>query len=324
MQMYGSSDSSSNHAPRRAGSRSAAMRGFTIIEMLVTVATLGIILSAFANVLLQCRRITTMAHRGIRANHRASVISEIIRRDFRRMTRDGFLCISSNNGHAGVVLCAGDPSRSILGDAKGYGSIIAYGLVQRTGGVAAPIDVLWRPEYIFKTEGTGSPEDLVTRISTNYLTLADVKSSDRFAANTLASGVLARSIIPVAMPPTTITGAADLWKVVTGDITYLSITWTDGSAPVGPEGKPVGGFNWYGIDRDQRLDTYVIRGRNDSWGDQGANATEFASGGGYRALWTARNPHNWPKAIRFVYGIDDEQLPPGHPDAYEVIVDTLP
>lgn len=324
MQMYGSSDSSSRRAPRRAGGRSAAMRGFTIIEMLVTVATLGIILSAFANVLLQCRRVTTMAHRGIQANHRASVISEIVRRDLRRMTRDGFLCISSNNGHAGVVFCAGDPSRSILGDAKGYGSIVAYGLVQRTGGLDAPVDVLWRPEYIFKTEGNDSPEDLVTKISTDYPTLADVKSCDRPAANTLAGGVLGRSLSPVAMPPTTVTEAADLWKVVTGDITYLSITWTDASAPVGPEGKPVGGFNWYGIDRDQSLDAYVIRSKNDQWGDQGANATEFASGGGYRALWTARNPHNWPKAIRFVYGINDEQLPPGHPGAYEIIVDVLP
>ena len=285
-------------------------RAFTIIEMLVSVTAMSIIIAAFGQILVQCKRVVITSHQTVRANHRVSATAETLRQDFRRLTRDGFLYIGAASGGRGatVVMTTGEPTHSILGDAKGYGSLVAYALSDNNsvGGY-----VLWRPEYILASSASTLPDTL-------NISIGDLKAMNRTDCQTWAMNVLG-TMVDIPMPPRTMGEADVLWQAVTDKISVLSIMWTDGTADL--NGTDPAELNWYGIDwiPDDSEGTnghYLTTTKGDGNIELGA--------GGYGALWTSSNPHNWPVAVKVKYRLDDDELPEGYSRLQEVICETMP
>ncbi|MHC4561981.1 MAG: hypothetical protein ACYS8X_04315 [Planctomycetota bacterium] len=303
----------------------------------MTVSVLSIMIAAFGNILLQCKRVTSTSHRILRTNHQVSVISGTIRRDFRRLTRDAFLYIGqSDDDHGAMVFCSGEPTRSLLKTttaeggsegARGFGSFIAYGLCQQEAAADGeendpPYDVLWRPEYIFHTDGNTDLADLARKVTGSPVTLQDVKSwgadesdSDEQSAVTK---ILAQKATPVTMTPKTVLEAADLWKVMSKDIAYLSIMWTSGDVEIGEGSKPAS-YKWYGLP--------WVPGDKETPGAYGEPVPD-PDGGSLPMLWTGGGSAGWPKAVKVEIGLTTYVRTPSGEEArivaIEVICDVLP
>jgi len=266
--------------------RRPAGRAFTIIEMLVTITAMSLIVAAFGNILVQCKRVVTVSHRTMRANHRVAVITESIRRDFRRLSRDGFLYLGSSGGNGTIVLTTGDATESVLGDAKGLGSFVAYGLTTSSTSDEMSPTVLWRPEYIFTDDESGSYPDTDKGLGFN-VTMQDLRAESAGGFQSLATSVIGRKG-PVPMPPESMSDAGELWQVLTDKVVEFKVAWTDGRTEAG---DPVGDFVW----------------------------TEGGSD-----LWTARSLHNWPMAVKVSYRIEDDDWPEGYTENHQVICEILP
>ena len=273
---------STRTSPR--GRRQSVRRAFTIIEMLVTVTAMSIIIAAFGGILVQCKRVVTISYRTMRANHRVAVITESLRRDFRRLSRDGFLYLSSSGGNGTICLTTGDATESILGDAKGLGSFVAYGLTTSTYGGSTPT-ILWRPEYIF-AEGSAVFADTDSALGYN-VTMQDLRAESVQGYQGLAQNVLG-TMTPLPMPPQSMTDADELWRVLTDKVVDFRVDWTDGRAA---SGTPPGDFIWQNASND---------------------------------IWTARNLYGWPMAVKISYRISDPDWPAGYTENHQVICEVLP
>ncbi|MHC4984579.1 MAG: PulJ/GspJ family protein [Planctomycetota bacterium] len=271
--------------PSRRRRRSVG-RAFTIIEMLVTVTAMSIIVAAFGSILVQCKRVVTMSYRTMRANHRVAVITESFRRDFRRLSRDGFLFLSSSGGSGAISLTTGDATESVLGDAKGLGSIVAYGLTTSSTLDGGQPSVLCRPEFIFADDDSASYADTDTALGIN-VTMQNLRAESVAGYRGLADKAL-NTIGPVPMPPDDMSDADQLWRVLSDKVVEFGVDWTTGKAG---SGDPVGDFIWQPASSD---------------------------------IWTARNLHNWPMAVKISYRIEDEDWPEGYTENHQVVCEILP
>ncbi len=303
-------------------------RGFTIIELLVTVAALAVMLVAFGRILSECKAVVHGSERMMRTLHRVSSVSSMIRSDLQRMSRDGFLAItmgSIQDAHPGLIFTTAGPTRSIIGSVEGRGSIVAYSLAEHLDADRGR-EILWRPEWVFFYSGSyaaGSPPDVAAFMFSGAGGKYDQLESYKVAARGTVEGV-AEHIIGTEnagagfrLPPRTKSEADALWSAVIQDMEFFSVMWTDCELD-----SDTNGFAWYGWealphtddDGDGVPDTYIYQSTA-----KGSGGAEYGGGGGYAALWTGRNPNNWPKAIKVTYKINDEDLPPGLTGVYEVL-----
>lgn len=323
--------------PARQRNRIQRLAGFTIMELVVTVAAMSIMMAAFGNILLQCKRVVNATHRTLRMNHRISVITDLFRRDVRRITKDGFLCITQiADGVPAIVFTTAGPNQSVLAGVQGYGSIVAWGIVGRRekDSMNTYLDTLWRPEFIFAVPGTdttGVPDDVADFIPTQSAleTLKDVKTASHGDISTMVDDLLGRAGAVFMIPPPSKVEADKLWMAVCRDMAVsesdgspfplAAITWTDYS-----EQNADGSFEWYGLEVTGSEEQGSWQARvNPKSADAGApvGAEAFGGAGGYRALWTSHEPGSWPKAIKLKFWIDRDALPEGFGQVYEVVCD---
>ena len=310
-------------------------RGFTIMELVVTVAAMTIMMAAFGNILLQCKRVVNATHLNLRMNHRISVVADLFRRDIQRMTKDGFLCLTEMaDGLPAIMFTTGGPSYSVLGDVEGYGSIVAWGLAGRRekDSMNTHLDVLWRPEYVFYSKGeiafdpTGGrqPPDVANFMypgdENNLETLQMIKAAthEELAGPLgVIDNIVSENTATYMIPPPSKREADKLWKAVSRDIKRITIMWTDYS-----EWNDDDSIKWYGMEWDYSANleswSYAIKKQLET---PTAGHPEFYSQDGYRAIWTSHEPGRWPKAVRLQFYFADEALPSGFGKVYEVICD---
>ena len=270
--------------------------GMTLVEMLVAISVLAVMILAVSSILVQTQRFISAAQENRRSHAMAFTIARIIRRDLRRVSKDGFLCISSDNK---LVFSTAGPVAGISELTRGDGSIICYGQQSCKSSIDTnkTQTYLWRPEYICNcTTGTPSPTISGERINVNFSTLRQCAASSGDANSPFTLQALANQVAlttpgnNMALPPTTASDLKNLWQVLVTNIDDFKVSWTDGTK--GTDGN----LKW-------QISPML-------WSHK--NQTD----------WTLQNTTGWPRAIRITFAITDPSMPKemqgaGHP--YEVI-----
>lgn len=190
--------------------------GFTLTEMLVSVAILAVMIIAFSQILSQVRKVVTHAQLTIRTNTAATAIAEVIRRDFRQITKSGFLYMRSDC----IMATTAGVQHSLVANATAMGSSVHYGL---SG------DVLFRQGWLLTGAGIVDDKDDIwdgkdkDGNSKNF-DLADLTAMS--AADALSEcNTLATDIVPLVVPPTTLDQVNQMWRVLTTNVINLEVYW---------------------------------------------------------------------------------------------------
>jgi len=280
--------------------RHRSRRAFTILELLVAVTILLMMISMVGMILSSSRKLTKTAQGKMRANAAAAAIAEVLRDDVRRITKNGFLCITEWEGQARLVATAAGHAQSLTVKDGGTGELVCYGIDDnRADPNSKTNDILFRVGWILNESASGS--DIL-----NW-DLSDLQMLPWPEVNNGINTVLSRSKTDaLRVPPLTLAEVGELWKVVATHCSDVSIRWTDGTLDGG-------NLRWYGPGSP----------KDSNWSSRNvySNKTEFNAGSGaYRALWTQRNQNNWPLAIKVRFELRDPHMPPEFENVdYEVI-----
>ncbi len=297
--------------------------GFTIIEMMVTVMILGMMIAAFSVVIVQCNRVVLAAQRIMRGNAKIAAITQVLRRDIRRATKGGIMAITQTTaGSPALVVTTAEPITTVQSATDCLGSYVVYGLRLNQADNAREA-ILWRPELGFATEGGLTPADVMgIRLGAgDSSVLGKIQSYSREEASSEVTGLAATGGDNLYMPPTTLVQINNIWQVLTEGCSELTIMWTDGSLD-----ESTGAINWYGVET-LATGAVVVRARSASWrsASLASGEVEFAATGGYRAMWTAENIGDWPKAVMVRFRLTDPNLPEGMSGKlYEIICEVAP
>ena len=280
--------------------RHRSRRAFTILELLVAVTILLIMISIVGMILSSSRKLAKTAQGKMRANAAAAAIAEVLRDDVRRVTKNGFLCVTEWGGRPRLLLTAAGHAQSLTVSDGGTGEFLCYGIDDNQADPASTTnDILFRVGWILNESAIGS--DIL-----NW-DLSDLQMLPRADVNGAVNELLSNSKTDaLRIPPLTLTEVGELWKVVATHCSNVSILWTDGTLDGG-------NLRWYGSGSP----------KDSNWSTRNvySNKTEFNDGSGaYRALWTQRNQNNWPLAIKVRFQLRDPQMPPEFDKVdYEVI-----
>ena len=316
-------------------------RGMTLMELIVAVAVLAIMILGFGQIVGQAQRVVTVSQNNMRSNATAEAIAKVIRDDLNKITKNGFLCItsssdSSSNSSPRLFFTTAGITNSRLHQLSGNASVCCYGLINNGTvpadgyGVIPSSRIMLREAWILlQGHGTSNPTDMVDydlsdlQSMTRYKTgrtpgYSDTEDIDEFV--TLLSQD--SNIFPssgVGVPPINGNEVNELWKVLTNDANGLEIMWTDGTV----DGN--NNLNWYGIlFQDNTGGPGTNRTYTKKFGSTGASSlpsleilpageneykmSTTASNPGYRALWTHENQSTWPAAIRISFRLLDPTI----------------
>ena len=254
--------------------------GMTLVEMLVAISVLAVMILSVSTILVQTQRFISAAQENRRSHAMAFTIARIIRRDLRRVSKDGFLCVTSGAGGSMLIFSTAGPVTGINESTKGDGSIVCYGQQSTSSGTK----YLWRPEYICNcTTGTASPDISGERINVNFSILRQCAASSGdansppFTLQALADKVASTTPGNMQLPPATATQLKNLWQVLVTNIDKFQVSWTDGTK---------------GTDGNLKWQTTSLLCTH-------KNQTD----------WTSQNITGWPKAIRITFAIKDPSMP---------------
>ncbi|MBC8374359.1 MAG: prepilin-type N-terminal cleavage/methylation domain-containing protein [Planctomycetes bacterium] len=185
--------------------------GFTLLELMVAVSIMAIIMLAFGGLLTQANLVVTEGEKRMRADAAASAISRIVRGDIRKITKNGFLRVSSNK----LVLVTAGRMQSSFGNYSGDGAIIVYGRHDAS-------KVLYRKILILSKD---APDGIVDCLRWNNagMSLAELQVMDIDEMTALANYV-AQDPPSMAYPPQTLSQVSTMWIVLAGDCTELNIS----------------------------------------------------------------------------------------------------
>ena len=314
-----------------AATRSAARRGLTLIELLVSVGVLAIMILAFNLVLVPSQRLVSKSTTTMRVNNAAAAIADLLRDDLRQASQMGFLCITWGYDAEGVlgprlVFTAPGPARSMTSDVQGTGRLVCVGM--------SP-DYLWRQGWVVSADGDATEptddRDVIAPIIYPYTDIGYLQSLSRYDDD--ADWDIAEDTLDDLLKTdggTERPGPPDFsveddpeqwqWQVLADHPVALSIMWTDGTLDDDDN------LYWYGIDYeiddngtedvlDDDIVTYTnYRQQSDGsssddgeWADHEVEdrRTEYGDDNGhYRALWTHEDQRNWPTAIKIRYTVN--------------------
>jgi prepilin-type N-terminal cleavage/methylation domain-containing protein len=267
--------------------RPAQAKGLTLIELLVTIAILAGMILGFAVVLSSAKSVVSTTQAQMRANAAAAAVAQVIREDFGRITKHGFLCIREGK----LIFTTAGYHASLLPytGKHGTGVTIAPAAVATYGTCANPAGsspVLFRRSLLLY--GSHIRQD---RESTEDSVRWDLAHYQGMTASELSTAIdndfLAGAPAALAVPPPNNLGLVqDLWQCLTHGVTDFSIEWTHDDV----EGS--GNIQWQ------------------KWT------------GGNNRLWTHHDPNAWPVAVKIRFRLVDRAMPEEFRDGamhYEVI-----
>jgi len=285
--------------------REGVCDAFTAVELLVAVAVLAMMITMVSGILASSKRLATTSQAKMRANSTASAITETIRDDLRRASKNGLLCITQiAGGRMRLALAVPGVVRSLTSNVQGTGEFVCYGLVDNQADPGSDInDILFRAGWIMSDHAGGADVISLPNISgaPGYkpYDFSVLGFYERAELNSLVSYMLKEGDLDsLRVPPVTLTDINNLWQIASAFCSELTIQWSDGT--LAPDGE---NLRWYGPGSP----------KNSGWSSVGVddNVIEFdAHGDGtYRALWTQHNQSNWPKAVKFRFRLRDPDMP---------------
>ena len=197
-------------------------RGMTLTELLVAVGVLAIMVLGFGTILSQTQRVVVGAQESMRANGQAAAIEQIIRNDVLRVSKIGFMSVTDANGSPALVFTAAGVNQSLTGDARGLGSIVAYGLCDNDGAGAAGKILLRHGRVLDSDVAGGVDADQLA------MDLAELQIQDAAAMDATKSSILAGLPSSLSAPASSLSEVGSLWQVLARDCAVLKIEWTTG------------------------------------------------------------------------------------------------
>ncbi len=307
--------------------RAVQNRGLTLIELLVAVAIVAIMIMVFGQILNSSQSAVSNSQTTMRTCAAAAAIEKVIRDDLRKVTQNGFLCITQNpvDGSPRLIAVTSGVTPSKKTADIGNGGIVCLGLCNNhmsNNNVINPANILYHQAWVLF--GTGGPTIGSDILGYDLESIVKLPRSDTTPGlndmNDLASFIglgwapstsyTANSSIKIPTNDTNDINA--LWQVLASQCTNLSIMWTDGSVSDGSNN-----LCWYGIPAIGNTVGKPAAGANPddnywksiTFDPNDPSQIEFTAGTNiYRALWTKENQSNWPKAIRIRFTLADPAL----------------
>lgn len=322
----------------------------TLIELVVSAAVMVVLILMVAQVLSRAQTAVTVTQSTMRSNNKVAAIRTIVSDDLRRASKLGFMCIDAGGpgGSPRLILTTAGPTPSVTDQIRGNGSMAVIGMCNPATGTTPPY-VLYRMGWVLNSAGwnnDGTSWDMghaQTMLNFNGST-ADASGIESFLdVNPKLLNALPASlqVLQERMTPADLTG--NTWKILSPRIKNLSITWTDGQTwPNTNNGNKLE-LKWYGVFWDGANNKYTDVCADPSepkvptdpaygqawtgWNlASSANKVEYKTNPGnyYRAIWTAADANNWPKAIRIRFSLLDDNVPAefsgsGNTVDYEII-----
>jgi prepilin-type N-terminal cleavage/methylation domain-containing protein len=288
---------------KRKTTRPPRTSGFTLTEMLVSVAVLVLIVLAFNMVMSESRKLVSLGQATMRANDTAIAVVDVLRQDMRSVSQNGFMCITRNNDADVLLYTTSGTTYSLTGAEPGNGSITGIGLCEQDNITGNDAEMLWRASWVLNQ---GSYNRLVDQMPFDFSAVQQMTAQqidDQLIGDDEGDGILGDSRLApdeLNSPPNSKEDVQILWKYLAPYVSDLDIAWADGTLSGGK-------LEWYHRDNPKGIDN------------------ETGSGDGYRVLWTLDDQNNWPTAIRFRFRINDPAIPEevrgedGGGFAYEII-----
>lgn len=191
-------------------------RGMTLMELMVSVAILAIMILGFSNVLSQTQRVVNDSQRLMRANASVAAVSQLMRSDFRSVSKIGFMRIKGDF----IAFSSVGPSYSLRSNYRGLGQFVAYRAVKDAKRNPPAPDILCRQAFILKEANTapdGQPDDVW-----NW-DLATIQAMNLTSLQSQITTVSGTTYDPVvAVPPETPTNFRNSWQILLNGIAPMT------------------------------------------------------------------------------------------------------
>lgn len=262
-----------NHANKTSATARAA-RGMTLIELIVAVGILAGMILGFSMILTQTQKVVVGSQSMMRSNAAAAGIAQVIRQDFARVSKSGFLYLSEDK----IVFSISGVCPSLTGSSLGTGSAVCYALCDRTG--YAGEKVLLRQGYVLDSGAAASSGDT---IKMDYQTL--VTGTVGQIVTQIETAIIPATPASLAVPPGNAAGINEMWRVLAVSVSNVKFFWTDGAT----DGS--GNLLWYGN------------------GQPKAGVQSYEQEVPYKACWTHHDMNTWPRAVKIQFQINDATMP---------------
>ena len=234
---------SARHAARQAASGAFA-KGFTLVELMVSVAIIAILMLSFSLVLTSSQQVVSMSQKGMRANDASAALADLIRQDLASLATDGFLAIYAGNpdlNHCRVMFTTTGTYQSMVSANVATSARIDYGVFDATASSSSydARQVLWRRALLLTGITCNNTPPSFPPAASDLIgdTLAGYKLSANINLVTFTTSVRnAMNANPALnLPPTRLIQVQALWPYVYHPCTLFTVEWTNDTNLV----------NWY-------------------------------------------------------------------------------
>jgi len=185
----------------------------TLMELMVSVAILSIMILGFSNVLSQTQRVVNDSQRLMKANAGIASIAQLMRSDFRSVSKIGFMRIRGDF----IAFSTAGPAYSLTSNQRGLGKFVAYRVADDLSNTATDKEVLCRQAFVLSESGI-TPD--VTPLDVWGLDLASLQAQNPTALSGLADSIDTNASYQpqVAVPPVSVANFKSSWQVLLGGV----------------------------------------------------------------------------------------------------------
>ena len=194
--------------PPRTSPRAA---GMTLMELMVSVAILAGMITAFNLILSRSQQVVSDTQKLMRGNATALSIGQIIRRDIGSITKYGFMYLGTGDTDPVLIFTTAGPVQSVTGNAKGNASLVCYRLAKNAAD-GNKKNILCRQAWVLGQTGI---------VDGWGYTLADIHSDPTIMPGMIST--VTGNDLTLSVPPANYNDLTNLWQILSDDVTNFSV-----------------------------------------------------------------------------------------------------